>query len=151
MSLCIGDSAPDFTLPNQDSVDTSLSSFKGSRVVIYFYPKDDTPGCTAENCGFRDKYDLFKLFGAEVWGVSGDDEASHRSFADKNKLPFPLLCDTDNSLRRAFGVPKVLGLLDGRVTYIVDAKGVIRHIFNDLLNGPAHVNEALRVLGEIRN
>ena len=73
------------------------------------------------------------------------------SFADKNKLPFPLLCDTDNSLRRAFGVPKVLGLLDGRVTYIVDSKGVIRHIFNDLLNGPAHVNEALRVLGEIRN
>ena len=86
-----------------------------------------------------------------MWGVSGDDEASHRSFADKNKLPFPLLCDTDNFLRRAFGVPKVLGLLDGRVTYIIDSKGVIRHIFNDLLNGPAHVNEALRVLGEIRN
>ena len=151
MTLCIGDFAPNFTLPNQDGFDTSLSSFKGSRVVIYFYPKDDTPGCTAENCGFRDKYDLFKLFGAEVWGVSGDNEASHRSFADKNKLPFPLLCDTDNSLRKAFGVPKVLGLLDGRVTYIVDSNGVIRHIFNDLLNGPAHVNEALRVLGEIRN
>ena len=85
-------------------------------------------------------------------GVSGDDESSHRSFADKNKLPFPLLCDTENSLRRARLVfQKLLGRLDGRVTYIIDSKGVIRHIFNDLLNGPAHVNEALRVLGEIRN
>ena len=143
--------APNFSLPSTSSENYFLKDSLGKYVVLYFYPKDDTPGCTAENCGFRDKYDLFKLFGAEVWGVSGDDEASHRSFADKNKLPFPLLCDTDNSLRRAFGVPKVLGLLDGRVTYIIDSKGVIRHIFNDLLNGPAHVNEALRVLGEIRN
>ena len=142
--------APSFSLPSTSNNKYSLKDSLGKYVVLYFYPKDDTPGCTAENCGFRDKYDLFKLFGAEVWGVSGDDEASHRSFADKNKLPFPLLCDTENSLRKAFGVPKVLGLLDGRVTYIIDSKGVIRHIFNDLLNGPAHVNEALRVLGEIR-
>ena len=149
MTLCIGDSAPDFTLPNQDSVDISLSSFKGSRVVIYFYPKDDTPGCTAEACGFRDKYDLFKIFGAEVWGVSSDNELSHRNFAKKNKLPYPLLCDKGNSLRKIFGVPRVLGMLDGRVTYIIDSKGVIRHIFNDLFNAPAHVNEALTILNNI--
>ena len=151
MPLKLGDQIPDFSLSDQLGVSRTNKQANGRPLVLFFYPKDDTPGCTAENCGFRDKYDLFKLFGAEVWGVSGDDEASHRSFADKNKLPFPLLCDTDNYLRKAFGVPKVLGLLDGRVTYIVDSKGVIRHIFNDLLNGPAHVNEALRVLGEIRN
>ena len=149
--LKVGDEAPKFISKDENGNEIKLSDYKGKKLVLFFYPKASTPGCTAENCGFRDKYDLFKLFGAEVWGVSGDDEASHRSFADKNKLPFPLLCDTENSLRRAFGVPKVLGLLDGRVTYIIDSKGVIRHIFNDLLNGPAHVNEALRVLGEIRN
>ncbi len=150
MNLCIGDSAPDFTLPNQDGVDIRLSSFKGSRVVIYFYPKDDTPGCTVEACGFRDKYELFRLLGAEVWGVNNANEASHLRFAEKNKLPFPLLCDEGNTLRKKIGVPKTLGFIDGRVTYIIDSKGIIRHIFNDLLNATKHITEDLSVLEEIK-
>ena len=108
MRLKLDDQIPDFSLSDQLGVARTSKQAKGRPLVLFFYPKDDTPGCTAENCGFRDKYDLFKLFGAEVWGVSGDDEASHRSFADKNKLPFPLLCDTENSLRKAFGVPKAV-------------------------------------------
>ena len=151
MPLCIGDTAPDFTLPNQDGVDIRLSSFKGSRVVIYFYPKDDTPGCTIEVCGFRDKYDLFKVLGAEVWGVSNGSTSSHLAFANKNKLQYPLLCDTNNSLRKTFKVPKVLGFMDGRVTYVIDRNGLVRHIFRDLLNGPEHIKEAIRVLKEIQN
>ncbi len=150
MTLQIGDPAPDFNLLDQEGCCTSLSSFLGNRVVIYFYPKDDTPGCTIEVCGFRDKYDLFKILGAEVWGVSNANAKSHRMFAEKNKLPFPLLCDETNSLRKAFGVPKFLGILDGRVTFIIDSEGIIRHVFNDNLNTSAHITEALRVLDEIR-
>lgn len=150
MALQVGDQIPEFSLLDQSGNSRSNSQIKSKPLVLFFYPKDDTPGCTAEACGFRDKYDLFKIFGAEVWGVSNDDEKSHLKFAEKNKLPFPLLCDQENSLRKAFGVPKLLGLFDGRVTYIIDSKGVIRHVFNDLLNGPAHVSEALRILDEIR-
>ena len=86
MPLKLGDQIPDFSLSDQLGVSRTNKQAKGRPLVLFFYPKDDTPGCTAENCGFRDKYDLFKLFGAEVWGVSGDDEASHRSFADKNDI-----------------------------------------------------------------
>ena len=150
MSLRVGDLAPNIELFDQDGNLRKNKSIKGKPLILFFYPKDDTPGCTAEACGFRDKYDLFKIFGAEVWGVSGDDQKSHQEFAKKNKLPFPILSDGNNKLRKVFGVPKVLGILDGRVTYIIDSQNKIRHIFNDLLNGPAHVNEALRVLNEIQ-
>ena len=150
MSLQIGDSIPSFSLFDQAGKSRTNKECKGQPLVLFFYPKDDTPGCTAEACGFRDKYELFRLLGALVWGVSNDNEASHRKFAEKNKLPFPLLCDEDNSLRKKFGVPKVLGLLDGRVTYIIDSKGIIRHVFKDLLNAPQHVTEALTVLQEIQ-
>ncbi len=150
MSLKVGDKIPDFSLMDQSGSYKSNVKIKNKPLVLFFYPKDDTPGCTAEACGFRDKYDLFRVFGAEVWGVSNDDQDSHRRFAEKNKLPFPLLCDTGNELRRKFGVPKVFGLIEGRVTYIVDSKGCIRHIFNDLLNGPAHVTEALAILDQIK-
>ncbi|KGG14139.1 MULTISPECIES: peroxiredoxin [Prochlorococcus] len=150
MSLDIGEKIPYFSLADQEGKQRSNKDIKGKPLVLFFYPKDDTPGCTAEACGFRDKYDLFQIFGAVVWGVSNDSQDSHRKFADKNKLPFPLLCDEDNSLRKQFGVPKVLGLIDGRVTFIMDSEGIIRYVFNDLLNGPQHVTEALRVLENIR-
>ena len=150
MSLKIGDKLPDFSLFDQDGRNRTSKQCKGKKLILFFYPKDDTPGCTAEACGFRDKYDLFKLFGAVVWGVSNDNQLSHKKFAEKNKLPFPLLCDENNSLRNKFGVPKVLGLLDGRVTYLVDSTGVIRHVFNDLLNSAKHVTTALQILEEIQ-
>ena len=123
MSLEVGDLIPDFSLFDQLGKNRTNKQCKGKKLVLFFYPKDDTPGCTAEACGFRDKYDLFKILGAVVWGVNNDNELSHRRFAKKNQLPFPLLCDEDNSLRKQFGVPKFLGLLNGRVTYIIDSKG----------------------------
>ena len=150
MALKVGDQIPEFSLLDQSGISRKSNQLKGKTLVLFFYPKDDTPGCTAEACGFRDKYDLFKIFGAEVWGVSSDNSISHLNFIKKNNLPFPLLCDTNGALRNLFGVPKVLGLIDGRVTYIIDSSGKICHVFNDLLNGPAHVNEALKVLDQIR-
>ncbi len=119
---------------------------QGKALVLFFYPKDDTPGCTMEACAFRDSYADLQALGAEVWGVSGDDAGSHRRFATRHQLSYPLLVDSGNRLRKAFGVPSVLGLLPGRVTYVIDAQGVIRHVFNNLLDGPAHRREALAVL-----
>ena len=146
----IGDNIPEFSLLDQNGIQRTNRGLK-KPLVLFFYPKDDTPGCTIEVCGFRDKYDLFKVLGAEVWGVSNGSTSSHLAFANKNKLQYPLLCDIDNSLRNTFNVPKVLGFMDGRVTYIVDRYGVVKHVFRDLLNGPQHIKEAIRVLKEIQN
>ena len=149
MAVSVGDRLPDFTLEDQDGVTRSSSSRQQQPLVLFFYPKDDTPGCTAEACGFRDSFSRFQELGAEVWGVSGDDGISHRRFAERYSLPFPLLSDRGNALRQQMGVPKALGLIPGRVTYIVDAGGVVRHIFSNLLDGPAHVKEAERVLSTL--
>ncbi len=150
LPLQVGDLIPNFSLLDQAGKTRTDLEFRGKPLVLFFYPKDDTPGCTIEVCGFRDKYDLFKILGAQVCGVSNGDEVSHFEFSKKNKLEYPLLCDTTNSLRKQFGVPKFLGMLDGRVTYVIDSKGIIQHIFEDLLNGPAHIKEALRALKEIQ-
>ena len=150
MALQIGDPAPDFTLPDQDGQPVSLKDLKGQRVVIYFYPKDDTPGCTMEACAFRDSYADLQAMNAQVWGVSGDDASSHQRFAARHNLPYPLLVDQGNQLRQAFGVPSVLGLLPGRVTYVIDGSGVIRHVFNNLLDGPAHRREAIAALQRLQ-
>src|SRR5262249_55223603 len=125
----------------------SLSDFAGrANVVVYFYPKDDTPGCTKESCTFRDQYTAFTDVGAEVLGISSDSEASHRAFAEKYRLPFPLLADSGAVVRRQFRVPKSLGLLPGRVTFVIDKQGIIRHVFNSQLNPTKHVDEAITVL-----
>ena len=150
MKLRIGDKIPSFCLKDQNG-DIRTSDKLDKALVLFFYPKDDTPGCTIEACGFRDKYDLFKILGADVWGISNGDSQSHLEFANKNKLQYPLLCDTNDALRKTFKVPKVLGFMDGRVTYVIDRKGTVRHIFRDLLNGPEHIKEAIRVLKEIQN
>jgi peroxiredoxin Q/BCP len=146
MAIEEGKAAPAFTLTDAGGKKVSLADFKGKDVVVYFYPKDDTPGCTAEACAFRDSYADLKALGAEVWGVSGDDANSHRRFAARHQLPFPLLVDRGNGLRQAFGVPAVLGLLPGRVTFVIDGDGVVRHVFNNLLDGAAHRQEALAAL-----
>lgn len=145
-ALKSGDRAPLIALQDQNGVERRSDQLAGKALVLFFYPKDDTPGCTMEACAFRDSYADLQALGAEVWGVSGDDAASHQRFAARHNLPFPLLVDRGNNLRRAFGVPAVLGLLPGRVTYVIDGQGVIRHLFNNLLDGPAHVKEALKVL-----
>ena len=149
MALKVGDQIPEFSLLDQSGKLRSNKEFAGKPLVLFFYPKDDTPGCTVEVCGFRDKYDLFKILGARICGVSNGGEESHLLFSNKHKLQYPLLCDEKNSLRKAFGVPKFLGMIDGRVSYIINAEGKICHIFEDLLNGPAHIKEAIRVLKEI--
>ena len=150
MPLTTGNQAPDFTLKDQNGVEHSLSGIRGKPLVLFFYPKDDTPGCTIQACSFRDSSAAFQELGAEVWGISGDDAISHRRFATRHGLNFPLLVDRNNSLRRSLGVPKALGLVPGRVTYVVDGEGVIRHVFSNLLDGPAHVREAERVISSLQ-
>ena len=150
MGLAVGDRAPQVVALDQQGVERRSDQLEGRWLVLFFYPKDDTPGCTAEACAFRDGYGDLQALGAEVWGVSGDDGASHQRFASRHQLSFPLLVDRGNALRRAFGVPAVLGLLPGRVTYLIDPAGVIRHVFNNLLDGAAHQREALSVLQRLQ-
>ncbi|MFP4219420.1 MAG: peroxiredoxin [Phormidium sp.] len=146
-TINVGDRAPNFTLKNQNGESVSLSDFKGNKaVVLYFYPKDDTPGCTAESCAFRDSYTTFSDAGAEVIGISGDSVSSHKQFAEKHNLPFTLLSDQGNQVRKLYGVPATLFILPGRVTYVIDKEGVIRHIFNSQLDFQGHINESLKVL-----
>ncbi|MEB3294744.1 MAG: peroxiredoxin [Synechococcales bacterium] len=147
MAIQVGDKAPDLTLTSQTGELVSLNNWIGKKcVVLYFYPKDDTPGCTKESCGFRDSYQAFQEAGAEVIGISGDSVASHEKFATKYQLPFTLLSDAGNQARKAFGVPAALGLLPGRVTYVIDKEGVVRHIFNSMMNFQAHIDESLKIV-----
>lgn len=146
--LQIGDVAPAFSLKNSDSSEFRLSDYKGKNpVVLYFYPKDDTPGCTAEACAFRDQYEDFTDLGAVVVGVSSDSEASHQKFAQKHRLPFPLLADTSGQLRKQYEVPRAfLGLLPGRVTFVIDKDGKIAYIFNSMTGATDHVSKTKAVL-----
>ena len=147
MAVKVSDAAPDFSLPTQSGDMISLSQFRGQKpVVLYFYPKDDTPGCTVESCSFRDSYEAFKELGAEVIGISSDSTQSHQNFARKHGLPFILVSDAGAKIRKAYGVPATLGLLPGRVTYVIDKDGIVRHLFNSQFNPTAHVTEALNVL-----
>jgi peroxiredoxin Q/BCP len=149
-ALANGDPAPLIALPDQTGIERRSDQLNGRPLVLFFYPKDDTPGCTAEACAFRDSHGELTKLGAEVWGVSGDDTESHRRFAERHNLPYPLLVDRGNRLRQAFGVPAVLGLLPGRVTYVIDGQGVIRHVFNNLLDGAAHRREAIEAVRRIQ-
>ena len=147
MAIKVGDAAPDFTLQSQAGEPITLSNFQGQKVVVlYFYPKDDTPGCTTESCTFRDSFQDFQDLGVEVIGISSDSTDSHQKFASKYSLPFTLVSDTDSSVRKAYGVPATLGLLPGRVTYVIDKTGTVRHLFNSQFNPKKHVDEALSVL-----
>ncbi len=143
----VGQPAPDFDLADAQGKRVRLGDFRGKQaVVLYFYPKDDTPGCTKEACSFRDSYEAFKEAGAEVIGVSSDSEASHAKFATKFKLPFTLLADAGGAVRQRYGVPATLGLLPGRVTFVIDRDGIVRHVFNSQLQATRHVEEALTIL-----
>ena len=151
MTVEVGDKAPDFSLPSQMGDNVTLSEFLGKKnVVLYFYPKDETPGCIKEACTFRDSYEELANLGAEVLGVSGQSVESHKSFATHYGLPFILLSDQDNTVRKLYGVPSSgLGLIPGRVTYIIDKQGIVRHIFNSQTQAPRHVEEAKKTLHEL--
>jgi peroxiredoxin Q/BCP len=145
-----GDLAPDFTLPSQSGEMVNLAQLLQEKaVVLYFYPKDGTPGCTAEACAFRDSYEVFRSAGAEVIGISSDSVTSHEAFAGRHSLPFPLLSDRGGKVRKRYGVRPTLGLLPGRVTYVIDRERRVRHVFSSQLEAERHVPEALATLDRI--
>jgi peroxiredoxin Q/BCP len=147
----VGDKAPDFTLPSQSGEPVRLQDRLGEGVVVlYFYPKDDTRGCTAEACAFRDSHEVFTDAGAEVIGISSDSVGKHAAFAGRHKLPFTLLSDQGAQVRKSYGIPAVLGLLPGRVTYVIDRQGTVRHVFNSMTNIGRHVNDALEVVRQLQ-
>jgi len=144
--VSVGDVAPDFSLPDQAGTPVRLGDLVGQKtVVLYFYPKDETPGCTIEARAFRDSYEQFSAQDAQVVGVSSDSVRSHRRFAQRHHLPFLLLSDADGAVRRLYGVAKTLGLLPGRVTYVIDRTGVVRHVYSSQLRATRHPREALMV------
>ena len=146
MSALVDHPAPDFTLPDQKGSPVTLSDLRGRWVVVYFYPKDDTPGCTAESCSFRDSHEAFTDAGAVVIGISSDSVDSHRAFAEKYSLPFTLLADTDGEVRSAWQVSRTLGVLPGRVTFVIDPAGVVRGSFSSQFRPKKHIDEALAII-----
>lgn len=147
MALKVGDKIPNFTALRVDGSLFDSKSVVGEKaVVIYFYPKDNTPQCTAQACSFRDKYEDFKDLGAEVIGISSDGLSSHEKFQQQYKLPFILLSDEDKKIQKLFGVPKALfGILPGRVTYVADREGTIIMVFNNIM-AANHIPKALRAV-----
>jgi acyl-CoA dehydrogenase len=147
----VGDKAPDFTLPSQSGEQVSLRDRLGYRVVVlYFYPKDNTTGCTAEACAFRDSYQSFTEAGADVIGVSSDSVDRHAGFAGKHGLPFTLLSDRGGKVRKAYGVPATLGVVPGRVTYVIDQSGTVRLVFNSMTSIGKHVGGALDMVRQLQ-
>ena len=147
-----GDAAPDFEARDAENNAVRLSDLRGGKVVLYFYPKDDTPGCTKEACSFRDSFSSFRKNGIHVIGVSLDGEASHRRFSEKYKLPFTLVCDTDRQVSEAYGAygekqfmdKKYMGVK--RVTYLIDEHGAIIKIFHQV-KPDGHAREVLEAFG----
>ena len=150
MAISKGDIVPNFKAKTQSGEKFELSNYKGKPLVIYFYPKDNTPGCTTQACSFRDQYQDFQDLGAEVIGVSGDSEDSHDKFAQKHKLPFILLSDGNKKIRNIFGVPThFFGLLPGRVTYIIDKEGKVVSVFNSI-KANVHIEHALEMVQKMK-
>jgi peroxiredoxin Q/BCP len=146
MSLKIGDKLPSFAAKDTNGNIFNSQDYVGKQpLVIYFYPKDDTPGCTAQACSFRDNYQEFKDFGAEVIGISSDTVTSHLKFKSKFNLPFILLSDHDKKLRKLFGVQNSLFIIPGRETFVVDQEGFVTMVFNSM-SSEIHITKALKVL-----
>ena len=148
MAIKVGDEAPDFHFTHKNGSAVNLKDLRRQKaVVLYFYPRDETPGCTAQACSFRDAYEDFVQAGAEVIGVSEDTQASHESFASHHRLPFTLVSDADGALRKSYGVPRsFLGLAPGRVTYVIDREGIVQHVFDSQLQAKRHIAEAMDVV-----
>ena len=151
MNLKVGDKVPIFILLDQSGNDFDIKNLIGKKaMVIYFYPKDDTPGCIKEACSFRDEYEAFTDKDVAVIGISADNVASHKKFVEKYQLPYTLLSDTDKKVRKLFEVKNtLLGLLPGIVTFVVDKEGIIRLIFKNQFGAEKHIIESLAILKEI--
>jgi len=148
MKVAVGTGVPEFSLPDQHGEVFKLDSvIKKKNLVIYFYPKDDTPGCTKEACYFQDMFEAFREVDAEIIGISEQSVESHKAFAEKYRLTYTILSDKGNKVRKLFGVPSGLfGLLPGRVTYVIDKTGKVIYTFNSQTKVLQHVDEALRIL-----
>ncbi len=146
--VAVQERAPELTAPDQTGTPRSLSEFRGKAVVLYFYPRDATPGCTEEACAFRDRWDQFAEAGAQVLGVSTDTVESHAAFAREHELPFPLLADPEGEVLEAYGVETRFGLAQ-RVTFVIDGTGVVRRVFPDV-DPAVHADEVLEVLEQLR-
>ncbi len=148
--ISVGEKAPDFTLPSQRGDNVTLSEYFGKKnIVLYFYPQDESRGCTKEACKFRDSYDVFTDLNAEVIGVSSQSVESHKSFASHHGLPFILLSDPNNEVRNLYDVPATLGIIPGRVTFIIDKKDIVRHVFSSQFQPEKHIAEAVEVLKKL--
>lgn len=146
-AIANGMPAPDFELPDQHGRLVRLRQYRGKNaVVVYFYPKDDTTGCTIEACRFRDDFEKFRATGAEIIGISADSPESHGQFVSKYNLPFTLLSDKNGSVRKLYGVKKTFGVIPGRVTFVIDREGIVRHVFSSQSSPARHVEEALVAL-----
>jgi peroxiredoxin Q/BCP len=147
----IGDRAPLFSLPDQDGVVFSLEAALGKGpIVVFFYPKDETAGCTAEACSFRDATPEFAAAGATILGISSDDVASHKRFAEHHHLPYRLLADVGGKVRAAFGLKRALfGLSDARVTFVLDPAGIIRHRYEATIMVHGHITNALATIRQL--
>ncbi len=148
----VGSTVPSFSLKDQFGNLFHLDSVKGKKnLVIYFYPKDDSPGCTKQACSFRDQFEVFKDVDALIIGISSQSVESHLEFSKKHRLNYTLLSDEGNKIRKQFGVPtNLLGLLPGRVTYIIDKTGKVVFVFSSQMKAEKHVDEALRILKELK-
>ncbi len=145
--IAVGDRAPDFRLPALRGGEVALSDYLGKKnVVLFFYPRDESPGCTIEACTFRDAYEDFVEAGAEVIGISSDSVDAHASFAERHRLPMQLVSDTGGKVRAEYGVRSTLGILPGRETFIIDKQGIVRHVFRSQIRVKNHVAESLAVL-----
>ena len=149
-ALGVGDAAPPFSLSNQDGQVRTLAEYRGRPVVLYFYPRDATPGCTREACAFRGAWDRLQATGAVVLGVSTDDEASHRNFRNEHELPFDLLSDPESVAAGAYHVPVRLGSFTARHTFLIDRDGRVAQIWRDVDPG-VHANEVITAIAALPN
>ena len=152
MKISIGDKAPTFQLKNQDDILFDLNDYAGKvPMVIYFYPKNFTPGCVAEACSFRDQFEDFTDLGATVIGISGDSVNSHARFVEKYKLPFTMLADVKNKVRKMYDVKgNFMGLIPGRETFVIDAAGIVQMRFDSVL-ATKHIPKALKMLQKVQH
>jgi len=149
-AIQVGDRAPDFELQAANGQTVRLSDFQGRKnVVLYFYPASETPGCTVQACAFRDAYSVFQELDAEVIGISGDPLGKQKGFQRHHQLPFLVLSDPGNQVRQQYGASTLFGLFPGRVTYVIDKAGVVRYVFDAMLNFNGHIDKALEVLREL--